>query len=284
MQQKNTLNVSAQTNDSWTEFRYLCLKMERMSHIPFRIVDARDNVIYQTEKRISDQANGFLTLHCRHQQKTYFRIICEAEDKDPQQVLDLMFALKKIGLDYQSFIDGKEALHEEIARNYRFLHFFYSLPSLLSGDTHRNRLCQTSLERICKILNVERGSIFLYHSGTRSFQLVAVFGKTFFKPELARLNIKILQWLRDKNRPLLIEDVNQYPLFKGKGDYRTRSFISSPIYFHPSMPQKRIAGVINLSDPVGRQYFTSHDLRFVSSAASYAVFLSLTKPEQKTHP
>lgn len=265
----------------WSEFRDLCALIEGLSPIPFRILDAGDEIIYQSRRPPDEHAETTLTMHCRSGHRVFFRILCQTDERARKEVLDLMFALKKIGLFYKTGRENRESIYEEIARNYRFLHFFYTLPALLSRDVHRNRLCQVGLDRICKILNVERGSIFLYNAASQSFRLVAVYGKTFFRPAAATMNSKILDAIQEKSRSLLVEDVTRFPDFKGKGDYRTPSFLSAPIYFHPSIQEKRLAGVVNLADPVGRPAFTSHDLKFVSSAAAYTVFLAMTKPERK---
>lgn len=277
--QTSTSETSDRTDPSWSGFRDLCKKIEGISPIPFCIVDGHEQVIYQSKSPPNEQAETTLTMLCRHRQKTFFRIICEADEKAPQGVLNLMFALKKIGLYYRTSAEDRESIYEEIARNYRFLHFFYTLPALLSRALPQNRLCQISLDRICKIMNVERGSIFLRNPRTRTLQLVALHGKSLLNTRHVAMNSRILESVQTKNRALLIEDVDRYPDFKGKGHYRTGSFLSAPIYYHPSVQQKRLAGVINLADPVGRPFFTSHDMKFVSAAAGYAVFIAMTKPK-----
>lgn len=278
MNQENRSDKSAPKDPFWSEFQDVCTMLEPLTDVPCTMVGGEGQIIFQTEKSFSEAVETTLTMHCYRQKKSLFRMTCEVDEKDPGKSLELMFALKKIGLFYHRSMKRRETFLEEITKNYHQLHFFYTLPRLLSQKLSRSQLCQTSLNRICKILNVERGSIFLYDTYARSFQLVAIRGKSLTKPVLAKMNTQILDWLETRNRPLLVEDVDRFPNFKGKGEYRTRSFLSSPIFSHPTLQTKRMAGVINLADPVGRSNLNSHDLKFAAAAAEYAVFMALTKP------
>ena len=262
----------------WTELKSLCKKIENLSPIPFRLIDAQNQLIFQSVRTLDPKSTSLLTMHCRYRGKTLFRILCAVEENESQKALGLMFALKKIGMDYTMASLKRESLYQEIYRDHKFLHFFYTLPENLTKELTRNQLCHVSLNRICHTLNVGRGSLFFFNSKTKDFQLVALYGKRLVRPELAKLNAKIFEWVRERKRPLLIENVDRYPAFKGKGIYKTRSFLSAPIYDHPSVSQKRLAGVINLADPIDRDCFSSHDLKFVASAVGYAIFLAMTKP------
>jgi hypothetical protein len=263
------------------EFQDFCRDIDGMSSIPFRVVDSRDQTIYESREPVDEEGESVLTLDCRHNRKSLFRIICKAGDRNPGQTVNMMFVLKKMGLQHQILLETRDALSGEIDQTYRLLHFFYSLPSLLRRDLDWHELCQLSLERICWVLRAESGSVFLHDAETRSFRAAAITGRKLVKGKLATMNPNIVQWMKENKGPLLVDDVKAHPAFKGRGDYRTPSFIATPLYYHPSMRGEHLAGILNLADPVDRPVFSSHDAKFAFAAGAYAVFLAKTKPERR---
>ncbi len=263
-----------------SEFQDFCRNIDGMSSIPFRVVDSRDQTIYESQEPVDEEGESVLTLDCRHNRKSLFRILCKAGDRNPGQTVNMMFALKKMGLQHQILLDTHDGLSGEIDQTYRLLHFFYTLPSLLRRELDWHELCQLSLERICRILRAESGSVFLQDAETGSLRAAAITGRKLVKGTVAIMNPNIVQWMKDNKGALLIENVKAHPAFKGRGDYRTPSFIAIPLYYHPSIRGERLAGILNLADPVDRPVFSSQDARFAFAAGAYAVFLAKTKPER----
>ena len=264
---------------AWHQFRDLLARISAVSPMPFRVETADGETVFSSTTDPEEAGLTLLTMECRHGGGVLFRTTASLPPDRGTETLALMELIRAAGLQVLAGDTGRQSLYQEINRSYRFLHFFYSLPALLSRDVPRERLCQVGLERICKIARAERGSIFLQHAPARELRLAAWHGAPLSDPESARMNRRILDWIRERARPLLVEDVDRHPEFRGRGRYKTRTFVCAPVFYHPAIPDRGLAGLINLADPVDRPYFTSHDLKFVAAAAGYALFLAMTKPE-----
>jgi sigma-B regulation protein RsbU (phosphoserine phosphatase) len=55
-----------------------------------------------------------------------------------------------------------------------------------------------------------------------------------------------------------------------KGEYKKKSFLSVPMIFNPMKTEKKVMGVINMTDKKSSDMFTSVDLRLLTAIASHA--------------
>ncbi len=136
---------------------------------------------------------------------------------------------------------------------------------MMSAILNLDELVDFIIEKATEVMEAEKGSLMLLDEESGELKIKGARG---LKAEIIEnTKIKLGQMIAGKvaqeGQPMLVEDIEKDKRFVGRkvrSHYKSKSFISMPL-----KKEKKVSGVINLSDKIGRSpVFTESDLRFLS--------------------
>ncbi|MCK5683591.1 SpoIIE family protein phosphatase [bacterium] len=134
-----------------------------------------------------------------------------------------------------------------------------------------NTLLKAVIKSIEKILSATRTSIVLINEKDGSFYIKMASGFMDETKDCNNMPVKgggkIIDYLIQRGESLLVEDINSDPRFsdyQGGQSYRSSSFIASPI-----MANRRIIGVISVTDKESGERFSKEDLSVLNIFTRY---------------
>lgn len=208
-------------------------------------------------------------------------------------------ALSRSAADLLSEMAVKEYelndLSQEILDSYEEVNLFYDVSSALGTVRDVEGVCTVILRKACEIIKVRRASILLLDEKAGEMYIAAAMGLSAKEREGVRIpvGVGISGKVLESVTPQLVDDVGHLPtgLLKGYEEYATRSFISVPLCLERGgepvtveavtvgdraclSPQNgRAIGVMNMTDKVSEEDFTSGDLKLLTALAGQAAVL-----------
>lgn len=180
-------------------------------------------------------------------------------------------------------------LTEELIEKYNEVNLIYDIADTIGAVLNSNTVCNFILEKAVRVIGVDKASVMLYDEHLERLFLAASYGLDLTEEELKQVFVKPGEGVSGKvfvsGKHLLIEDIENdiFPdiphterNYKSKSfvsvpmRYKRKSFLSIPMICSPKQSEKRVMGVINMTDKQGSDMFTSGDLRLLTAIASQA--------------
>lgn len=167
-----------------------------------------------------------------------------------------------------------ESFSREVLDNYQIINMLYRVADALGNIQDVNRVASIILHQAVAITHAERGSVLLLDKEAKRFHVAAAYG--FSRDNLDSETFAITDTLCGKvletGKPLIVEDIRNHPDLRAysKGSYKTGSFITLPLQMVSGENEKRILGVLNLSDKLAAESFKSNDLKLLNALTSQA--------------
>ena len=152
--------------------------------------------------------------------------------------------------------------------SHRYLELFKRLTPLIGGED-QEAICIDACSMIAELLEVEACSLFLANARRTGLQLAAAthIPREEWPSICLPLDLEgICSNAFNQGLPLLIKGAGQFKKqFKRNSDarYKTPSFAVVPFSV-----QGRVAGVVNVANPVGRRIFRQRDVDLLEAAAN----------------
>jgi len=125
------------------------------------------------------------------------------------------------------------------------------------------------IEKVSTILTAEVSSVMLLDKKEHELVLKLAKGikEEIVKKVKTKLGEGIAGWVAKEAKPLLVEDVRDYPQFKKKEErsYKTSSFMSVPL-----IVDNEVLGVLNVTDKIDGTKFTKEDLDTLVAIVNHA--------------
>jgi signal transduction histidine kinase len=139
----------------------------------------------------------------------------------------------------------------------------------LSKNRHLKNYLSLNLAKSMEILNARAGSIFLFDKERNELVLEIVINprKRSLRGIRQRLGEGIAGKVAQKRTPLLVEDIDQEPLFASRFhpyDYNSKSFLSIPLEHSGNL-----LGVVNITEKSSGDTFNDRDLRIALNIFHY---------------
>ncbi len=123
---------------------------------------------------------------------------------------------------------------------------------------------------VTSMLNVGKCSLMLIEPGTDALRIHAAHGldPVIAKSFTGKVGEGISGWVAQTGRPLLVENIEDHPLFKrrSRSGYSTRSLLSVPLRF-----RNEVLGVLNVNNKNDSNTFTKADELLLSVVANFVV-------------
>lgn len=182
-----------------------------------------------------------------------------------------------------------ENLTEELIERYNEVNLIYDITEALGAVFNPQTVCHVILEKAVEVIGVDRASVMLYHEESDRLYIDASYGIALPDKELKKIAIAPGEGVSGKvftsGKHLLIENIEETPfpeLSPSERRYKTKSFVSVPMRYKkksflsipmvssPRQSEKKVMGVINMTDKRSSDMFTSDDLRLLTAIASQA--------------
>ena len=180
-------------------------------------------------------------------------------------------------------------LTEELIEKYNEVNLIYDIADTIGAVLNSNTVCNVILEKAVRVIGVDKASVMLYDERQDRLFLAASHGLDLSEEEIKHVFVAPGEGVSGKvfstGKHLLIEDAesDMFPdiphtdrSYKSKSfvsvpmRYKRKSFLSIPMVCSPKQSEKRVMGVINMTDKQGSDMFTSGDLRLLTAIASQA--------------
>ncbi|GAK56036.1 serine phosphatase [Candidatus Vecturithrix granuli] len=216
-------------------------------------------------------------LHVHGEMCGYVAMIVEpsvSEDQRLQQGLQFLADIisEKAYSEYEL-----ENLTEELIEKYNEVNLIYDISDALSAVLDAQRVCEVIIEKAVEVIGVERASIMLYDEKKDRLRIKAAHGLILSHEELFQVEVAPDEGVSGKvfqsGEHLLIENIHESLLPGLKHEdrqYKSLSFLSVPMICTPKQAEKKVMGVINMTDKKSSEMFTSGDLRLLTAVASQA--------------
>ena len=170
----------------------------------------------------------------------------------------------------------RRRLKEEVYQTNRLLQqrvvelsSLYEIGKSLVAELDLNRLIQQTVERVGSLLGANKISVMLYEKEAELLRMEVVCGLDTNRGQSKHvvLGAGPSGYCALTRQPLLVENVNQDPRFRGMGipPYLGQSFLCVPLIAH-----NELVGVLNVAEKEDGQTFTQPELDFVVTLASQA--------------
>ncbi len=166
-------------------------------------------------------------------------------------------------------------LAEELATRYQEIDLLYLISELLGGTARLEDAARTILREVSDVVGARRASIMVHDERANVLRTVAARGfnadDTLAVPVDDERSVAARVF---RERHIVAQDPDEadssaVPQADGDGrGYQGRAFLSIPILYASPGGVSRCVGVINLTDRVGGDRFTSGDRKLVSAVAS----------------
>jgi len=141
----------------------------------------------------------------------------------------------------------------------------------VAAATEIDEVLNTVLNRAMMSVNAGIGSIMLPDKKTQSLSIAASvgLGESIVNSTSVRLGEGIAGKVAQTGETLLVEDVEQDPVFKKSNDpkYETPSFICMPL-----RTREQVIGVLNLSKKADQKVFSKSDLEYLNTLLTHISF------------
>ena len=186
-------------------------------------------------------------------------------------LVDLMGSLisDKIFSEFQ-----RKEVERALSDKEQEVELIHNIVDAVSGIFDEKEICSIILEKATEFIKVDRASIMLLDEEKNELYVVA--GKGLPKDAIgSRRSVGdgISGTVFKTKKPMLVQDVVELKakgLTGGKRLYKTKSFVSIPIIVKPPKGGEKVLGVINLTDKLSGEIFTSDDLRLLVTLSHFA--------------
>ena len=168
-------------------------------------------------------------------------------------------------------------LTEELIEKYNEVNLIYDISDALSAVLDPQKVCEVIIEKAVEVLGVERASIMLYDDKRQRLRIRAAHGLQLSEEEVQNIEVAPGEGISGKvfasGEHLLVENIEQMTRqerWAAGRKYATSSFLSVPMICTPKQAEKKVMGVINMTDKKTEEMFTSGDLRLLTAVASQA--------------
>ncbi|NOY52824.1 MAG: GAF domain-containing protein [Deltaproteobacteria bacterium] len=220
-------------------------------------------------------------------------LLVQGYAEDPSRAEQAVRHLHDVLREYLQNQAEIESFSREVLDNYQIINMLYRVADALGNIQDVNRVASIILHQAVAITHAERGSVLLLDKEAKYFHVAAAYG--FSRDNLDSETFDVADTLCSKviesGKPLIVEDIRSHPELSAfsKGNYKTGSFISLPLQTVRGEHEKRILGVLNLSDKLAAESFKSNDLKLLNALTSQAavvianaqVLKELTHSEEK---
>jgi PAS domain S-box-containing protein len=164
------------------------------------------------------------------------------------------------------------ACDKELRKRIKELGVLHEVSKAITSPIELDELLNLTLAKCMEVLESRAGSIFLVDEIANEMVLKAVKGpkEKIIRDVKQKIGEGIAGFVATTRQPLLVTDIENNPDFRKNPDvadvYETGSFLCVPLV----SKEKKLVGVINITEKVSRESYTNDDLRFLSSIASYA--------------
>ncbi len=263
--QKDALPESARFHVDHHE-HHITVEMETVGK--FRIVSAP--LYVQSEL---DAYVGILVEHIEHEDKV----------ESALQLLANILSEKT----YSEF--ELENLTEELIEKYNEVNLIYDITEGLGAVFDPRKVCNVILEKAVGVIGVEKASVLLYHEQANCLYLAASHGIDLTEEEIKNISIPpgegVAGTVFNTGEHILIENIDEQLsqnsghfveehehelLISGSSRYKKKSYLSIPMVCSPQQAERKVMGVINMTDKLTSDMFTSGDLRLLTAIASQA--------------
>lgn len=168
-------------------------------------------------------------------------------------------------------------LTEELLEKYSEITLVYDISEALSAVLDQQAVCVFIIQKIVGVVGVDRASIMLYDEDSDRLHIVASHGLDLSDEEIRNIRVapneQVSGSVFSTGRHALIENVQDVPaldLPAKLAPYKKKSFLCIPIVLNSMNMQPKVLGVINLTDKISNDIFTTNDLRLLTAIASQA--------------
>ena len=182
-----------------------------------------------------------------------------------------------------------ENLTEELIEKYNEVNLIYDITEGLGAVFDPQKVCKVILEKAVGVIGVEKASVVLYHEQSNRLYLAASHGIDLTEQEMKNVSIPpgegVAGTVFNTGEHILIENINEQLsqdswnfvqehehelLVSGSSRYKKKSYLSIPMICSPQQAERKVMGVINMTDKLTSDMFTSGDLRLLTAIASQA--------------
>ncbi len=170
-----------------------------------------------------------------------------------------------------------QSLTEELLEKYSEITLIYDISEALSAELDRQAVCAFIIKQIVDVVRVGRASIMLYDEDSDSLYVAKSHGLNLSKEEIRKIRVapneKVSGTVYSTGNHILIEQIQDPSLLDlpvNPNQYKKNSFLCLPIAFHSGNEERKVMGVINLTNKMASDMFTADDLKLLSAIASQA--------------
>lgn len=183
-----------------------------------------------------------------------------------------------------------ENLTEELVERFNEVNLIYDISDALSAVLDPQKVCEVIIEKAVEVIGIEKASIMLYDEELDCLYIAASHGIDLPEEELRKIHVAPGEGVSGKvfstGKHLLIENTEESSLpdlphpnrgYKKRSfisipmrSYKKTSFLSVPMVYTPKQSEKKVMGVINMTDKKSSDMFTAGDLQLLKSVASQA--------------
>ncbi len=172
-----------------------------------------------------------------------------------------------------SELQRKELLSEYKQKSEE-VELIHNIVDSVSGIFNKDEICRIILDQATEFIKVERASIMLLDKDGKHLYVAAAKGlpKEAIGSKVA-IGEGVSGVVFKTKKPMIVQDVVDLKpkgLASGRKIYKTRSFASIPVIIKPPHGEEVVLGVINLTDKISGEIFTSEDLRLLITLSHFA--------------
>jgi putative nucleotidyltransferase with HDIG domain len=244
-------------------------QLNAISPLPLLIMDADNNVIYGNGSTIQATGNKSDLTDDLHQFPIEFKdtrigTVVWCGSSELQRLVE---SLDRIGemlterLDYELKIDS---LASEMVDAYQELSLLHDLSGSLSSVLEVEAICHILLKQAVDIIGAKSSVVMLLEPEGEQLTATASAG---ISRDLGRIEVKgsIYETVIQSKTPLVIEDLEKYPHFKGKINEEEIPMICVPV-----CAGDEAVGLISMWGKSSGKPFTSEDTKLLCAIASQA--------------
>lgn len=184
-----------------------------------------------------------------------------------------------------------ENLTEELVERYNEVNLIYDISEALGAVLDPQTACNVIIEKAVDVIGVQKASVMLYDEEADRLYITAFHGFDLPEEELRKITVapgeRVSGIVFSRGEHMLVENTEKTLVphhllnIEGNskkkpsvpismGSYRKQSFLSVPMICTPKHSERKVMGVINMTDKKGSDMFTSGDLRLLKAIASQA--------------
>ncbi len=180
-------------------------------------------------------------------------------------------------------------LTEELIDRYNEVNLIYDISEALGAVLERQTVCNVIIEKAVAVIGVGKASVMLYDEGAERLYIAASHGFDLSLEELRKITVTpgegVSGTVFSTGEHLLVENPenslvphlefgdhskHSLPVSLSSGNYQRHSFLCVPMICTPRHSEKKVMGVINMTDKFGSDMFTSGDVQLLKAISSQA--------------